>query len=87
MLSRFRAGSVLFAVPLLLALMAGCSAHVGYRTYDPYYHDYHTWNDAEGPYYNQWVVETHHRNVDYGHLPKRDRGDYWRWRHDHPDHR
>jgi hypothetical protein len=53
MLSRFRSVSVLFALPLLLALMAGCSAHVGYRTYDPYYHDYHTWNDAEGPYYNQ----------------------------------
>ena len=87
MSTRFRAVSVLFALPLLLALMAGCSAQVGYRSYDPYYHDYHTWGPAEEPYYNQWIIEAHHDHVDYGHLSKRDRGDYWRWRHDHPDHR
>lgn len=28
---------------------------------------------------------THH-NVDYRHLNKHDRGDYWKWRHDHGDH-
>jgi hypothetical protein len=83
MLTRFRGASLLIALTLLLVLMAGCSGRVTYRSYDPYYHDYHTWSDAEGPYYNQWIIETHHQNRDYGHLSKRDRGDYWRWRHDH----
>jgi hypothetical protein len=84
MLSRFRLSSVLFVLPLLVALMAGCSAHAGYRTYDPYYHDYHVWSDAEGPHYNAWITETHHSNVEYGHLNRGDREKYWQWRHDHP---
>ena len=83
MLRHTRLHAVLLAVPLLW-LLAGCSAQVGYRTYDPYYHDYHVWSDAEAPHYNAWITETHHRNVDYGHLNKHDREDYWRWRHDHP---
>jgi hypothetical protein len=72
---------------LLLAMVSvGCAARVGvgYRSYDPYYHDYHTWNDAEGPHFNAWIVETHHPQVDYVHASKRDRENYWRWRHDHP---
>jgi hypothetical protein len=87
MLKRLRLSSTLFALPLFAFILAGCSAQVGYRTYDPYYHDYHVWADTETPYYNQWVVETHHNHVDYGHLNKHDRENYWRWRHDHPDHR
>jgi len=55
--------------------MAGCAGRVEYRSYGP----------AEEPYYNQWVVETHHDHVDYEHLSKRDQKNYWRWRHDHPD--
>ncbi|MGH9563394.1 MAG: hypothetical protein ACRD3S_18220 [Terracidiphilus sp.] len=74
-------------VPLLWVFMAGCSAEVGYRSYDPYYHDYHVWSDAEGPYYNAWIVDTGHRHVDYRHLGRHDREQYWRWRHDHNDRR
>ncbi len=37
----------------------------------------------KGPYYNQWAGETHHPNVEYSHLKKKDQQDYWRWRHDH----
>ena len=40
---------------LALALISGCAARVSYRTYDPYYHDYHVWTDAELPYYNSWI--------------------------------
>jgi hypothetical protein len=69
---------------MALVLLVGCSARVGVRTYDPYYHDYHTWNDAEVPHYNAWIVETHHSNVDYAHISKGDRQNYWKWRHDHP---
>jgi hypothetical protein len=77
----------LLAVPFLVAVMAGCSAHVGVgRSYDPYYHDYHTWSAAEGPYYNSWSVETGHAHVDYQHLHHNDQQAYWKWRHDHPDH-
>ena len=66
MLRRIHLASILLALPLLFACMVGCSAQVGYRTYDPYYHDYHVWSDAEGPYYNAWIVEANHPHVDYG---------------------
>lgn len=86
MLKQFRLSSALLVLPLFVALLAGCSAQVGYRTYDPYYHDYHVWSDVETPYYNQWIIETHHNRVEYGHLNRRDRENYWRWRHDHGYH-
>ena len=87
MLNRLRTFSALFAVSISLALMTGCSADFGYRSYDPYYHDYHVYSDAEGPYYNAWVVETHRPNVEYRSLHKPQREEYWRWRHDHNDRR
>lgn len=71
------------ALPLLTA---GCVHHY-HTTYDPYYHDYHRWDDHETVYYNQWVVETHgdpHR--DYRHLSSEDQKRYWDWRHSHGDH-
>ena len=43
MLRRFR----MVPAYMALILLVGCGAQVGVRTYDPYYHDYHTWNDAE----------------------------------------
>jgi hypothetical protein len=84
---RLPIASALLTLPLLLVFLAGCAAHVEYRTYDPYYHDYHVWSDAELPYYNAWIVETHHPHVDYAHLHRGDREQYWRWRHDHNDRR
>jgi hypothetical protein len=68
----------------ITAAMMGCAGSITYRTYDPYYHDYHVWNAAEVPYYNRWTVETRHPNVEYQHLHKNDQQAYWRWRHDHP---
>lgn len=75
----------LYLAPVFLAvaLLSGCAARVSYRTYDPYYHDYHVWTDAEGPYYNSWITETHRPNVEFRRLRPRDRQEYWRWRHDH----
>jgi hypothetical protein len=68
----------------------GCagSVRVGYRSYDPYHRDYHVWGPGEGVYYNQWAVETHRQpSRDYRKLRKNEQQDYWKWRHDHPDHK
>ena len=72
--------------PLALAsiLISGCAARVSYRTYDPYYRDYHFWTEAERPHYSVWIGESHRPNVDYDRLRREDREAYWRWRHDHP---
>jgi len=44
-------------VAATLVFLSGCATHVGvgvgYRSYDPYYRDYHVWDDHERVYYNQ----------------------------------
>jgi hypothetical protein len=71
---------------LSAGLLAGCGGGhvaVGYRAYDPGYSDYHTWDDHETVYYNQWVVETHRPPRDYRRLRRNDQRAYWQWRHNH----
>jgi hypothetical protein len=78
---------LLFAPLVLLLPLAtiGCAEHHYYRAYDPYYNDYHRWDDHERVYYQQWVVENHpHR--DYRKLDKDDQKRYWEWRRNHGDH-
>jgi hypothetical protein len=67
---------------------AGTGFAVGYRVYDPYRADYHVWDGNEGAFYSQWTVDTRrdpHR--DLRKLNRADQEEYWKWRHDHPDHR
>jgi hypothetical protein len=64
----------------------GCEHHY-YRVYDPYYTDYHVWNDEEVRYYNQWAIETHRDpHADFRKLPADQQKEYWTWRHNHGDH-
>jgi len=74
--------SAVLAAPLITA---GCAVHGTYRTYDPYYHDYHRWDDHEAVYYHQWVVENHKPDRDYRKLNHDEQKQYWEWRHNHPD--
>lgn len=77
--------SFLITVALCLAAAAsGCAVHAGVRVYDPYYRDYHVWDQGEIGYYNRWVGETHRPNVEYGKLNRGDQGEYWKWRHAQP---
>ena len=62
------------AVP---AAITGCAA----RVYDPYYHDYHTWNDGEVVYYHQWEHDTHRRDEDFRKRSKDEQKEYFDWRH------
>lgn len=65
----------------------GCAEHHAYRVYDPYYTDYHTWNNDEVVYYHRWAEETHHdRDRDFRKLPPNEQKEYWTWRHNHGDH-
>jgi hypothetical protein len=71
---------------LLIATFAGCSAHVsaGYRVYDPYYTDYHTWGPDEDVYYHRWLGERHYEYRDFRRLNKDRQKEYWTWRHTQP---
>ena len=63
------------------ALIAGCND--GYRAYDPYYNDYHVWNDREVVYYNNWEHDTHRNHVDYRKRKPEEQKEYWNYRHSH----
>ena len=72
----------------LAGAMAGlaCSEHHAYRVYDPYYTDYHVWNNDETAYYQRWADETHRdRNRDFRKLSPEEQKEYWTWRHNHGD--
>jgi hypothetical protein len=66
-------------------LISGCAEHAQVRVYDPYYSDYHVWNDHEVVYYRQWVGETHRPYREFRKLPQGEQREYWNWRHHHPD--
>ena len=80
--------SLLLAAALASSLAGiGCAEHHAYRVYDPYYTDYHVWNNDEAVYYNRWADENHrdpHR--DFRKLNKDEQKEYWTWRHNHGDH-
>lgn len=81
--------SILLAGALALATAAGlgCERHRAYRVYDPYYTDYHVWDDNEVGYYRQWADEKHRDpNRDFRKLPPEEQKEYWTWRHNHGDH-
>jgi hypothetical protein len=79
--------SLLLAVAMASAMAGLACEHHYYRVYDPYYTDYHVWDNNEVVYYNQWAAETHrdpHR--DFRKLPPAEQKEYWTWRHNHGDH-
>jgi len=80
--------NLLWLGTLLIALSAGIACeHHYYRVYDPYYTDYHVWNDDEVRYYRQWSDENHRdRDRDFRKLRPEEQKEYWTWRHNHGDH-
>ena len=85
-------GSLSFRTLLLAAGLASSLAGVAcehhyVRVYDPYYTDYHVWNDDETVYYHRWANETHRDSGrDFRRLPPEEQKEYWTWRHNHGDH-
>jgi hypothetical protein len=77
--------SLLLLSAALAATVSGVACeHHYYRVYDPYYSDYHEWNNGEVVYYQRWAGETHrdpHR--DFRKLRPEEQKEYWTWRHNH----
>jgi hypothetical protein len=66
-------------------MLDGSAARASYHTYDPYYTDYHRWDDHETTYYVQWEAETHREHPDFEKRDKNEQKEYWDWRHNHSD--
>lgn len=82
-----RLGKLLLAAALASSFAGLACGNHPYRVYDPYYTDYHVWNNDEVVYYNRWAGETHrdpHR--EFKKMPPNEQKEYWTWRHNHGDH-
>jgi hypothetical protein len=78
--------SVCLAVVLASAVLGTACFHRSYKAYDPYYNDYHKWNDRESDYYHRWARETNRDpSRDFKALPQDEQEEYWKWRHTHED--
>jgi hypothetical protein len=82
----------LFSSYLLAAVLAvsmggaACGGHHYYRVYDPYYSDYHVWNNEEIVFYGQWAREnSRDEHRDFRKLRPEEQKEYWTWRHSHGD--
>jgi hypothetical protein len=86
--SGIRVSSLLLAMILAFTTLGlDCGHHHESRIYDPYYTDYHVWNDSETGYYRQWATESHRNpDRDFRKLPPEEQKEYWTWRHNHNDH-
>jgi hypothetical protein len=85
--SRFLSSWFLAAALAFSVTGMACAHHHYYRVYDPYYSDYHVWNDDEVTYYHTWARENHRdENRDFRKLPPEEQKEYWTWRHSHGDH-
>jgi hypothetical protein len=74
--------SVVLASALIVpALTTACAHH--YRVYDSEYNDYHTWNNNEVVYYQQWEHDNHYDHRDFKRRDKDQQKQYWNWRHQH----
>ena len=86
-LGSYKFQSLLLAGVLASSLAGVACEHHYYRVYDPYYTDYHVWNNDEIVYYHRWADETHHdRDRDFRKISKEEQKEYWTWRHNHGDH-
>jgi len=75
------------AAALASSVVGTACAERHYRVYDPYYSDYHVWNNDEVVYYHQWARENHHdEQRDFRKLRPEEQKEYWTWRHSRGDH-
>ncbi len=56
------------------------------RYYDRNHRDYHEWNDREDHSYRLYLGEHHREYREFSRNNRREQGNYWKWRHTHPDH-
>ncbi|HZR58343.1 MAG TPA: hypothetical protein VFA74_15830 [Terriglobales bacterium] len=80
---RYLSSLLLGAAFVIPALTTGCAEHHYYRAYDPDHGDYHTWNNNETVYYQQWETTNHYDHRDFKDRDKNQQKQYYDWRHQH----
>jgi hypothetical protein len=80
--------TALFASASLIApvAMRADDHHNDRRYYDREGRDYHTWNGQEDKAYRVYLGEQHRDYREFNREKAARQREYFKWRHDHPDH-
>jgi hypothetical protein len=70
----------------VVIMAAPQEANVQVRFYDKQHKDYHNWDDNENRSWGVFLTQNHKRSHEFSRANKREQSDYWKWRHNHPDH-
>lgn len=60
-------------------------AGVQVRVYDRDHRDYHNWDDHENHAWGVFLTNNHRKSHEFAKAHRRERSEYWNWRHAHPD--
>ena len=85
-ISTFLLAAALIAPAALIAAPAPNDDGVQVRVYDSRHKDYHNWDDHENNAWGIYLTKNHKKNHEFKDANKRERENYWNWRHSHPDH-
>jgi hypothetical protein len=75
-----------FGATLIAPVQVRADDHREKRYYDREGRDYHTWNDQEDRAYHVYVGEQHRDYREFRRTKPAEQREYFRWRHEHPDH-
>jgi hypothetical protein len=60
-------------------------AGVTVRVYDRNHKDYHNWDDNENRAWGVFLTNNHAKYHEFSKSSRKEQGQYWDWRHSHPD--
>ena len=78
--------AVIFGTSFMAPVAIRADDHGDKRYYDRDGRDYHAWNDQEDRAYRLYLGEQHRDYVEFSRAKAVRQREYFRWRHEHPDH-
>ena len=79
-------GGFLLGAALISQVALTAGDHRDRRYYDRYGRDYHVYNNQEDRAYRIYLGERHQDYREFRRMKRNNQQQYFRWRHDHPDH-
>jgi hypothetical protein len=78
--------SAALLAPMSIIAIPTPQTSVQVRIYDRDHKDYHNWDDRENRAWGIYLTNNHKRQHEFTKANKREQSDYWKWRHNNPDH-
>ena len=70
---------------LVVPVAIGAQERQSLRYEDKAHNDSHEWNNNEDQAYRRYLQEHHKKYHNFAKAKQSEQGDYWNWRHSHPD--